>query len=83
MSSALSRRLYIANAGDSRAVLSRQGRAVDLSRDHRPLCSRERIRVEEAGGFFASMDGEGEYLNGQLAVTRALGNWHLQVRRRY
>jgi protein phosphatase 2C family protein 2/3 len=43
-----------------------------MSKDHRPCCINERKRVESLGGYVD--DG---YLNGQLAVTRALGDWHL------
>jgi protein phosphatase PTC2/3 len=69
----LSRSLLVANAGDCRAVLSRHGSALEMSRDHRPCCIRERKRIETLGGFI----DEG-YLNGHLAVTRALGDWHLE-----
>ena len=62
----------MANAGDCRAVLSRRGTAIEMSKDHRPCCINERKRVESLGGYVD--DG---YLNGQLAVTRALGDWHL------
>ncbi|KAF3453034.1 hypothetical protein FNV43_RR03467 [Rhamnella rubrinervis] len=67
------RSLLVANAGDCRAVLSRRGRAIVLSKDHNPCCMKERIRIESLGGYVD--DG---YLNGQLAVTRALGDWHLE-----
>ncbi|XP_042516446.1 probable protein phosphatase 2C 27 [Macadamia integrifolia] len=67
------RSLLVANAGDCRAVLSRLGVAIEMSRDHRPCCIKERKRVESLGGFID--DG---YLNGQLGVTRALGDWHLE-----
>ena len=43
--------LLVANAGDSRAVLSRRGRAIDLSRDHKPSCPAERERVRAAGAW--------------------------------
>ncbi|KAJ1281466.1 hypothetical protein BS78_04G307900 [Paspalum vaginatum] len=67
------RSLLVANAGDCRAVLSRRGTAIEMSKDHRPCCINERKRVESLGGYVD--DG---YLNGQLAVTRALGDWHLE-----
>ncbi|CAM0943397.1 unnamed protein product [Alopecurus aequalis] len=66
------RSLLVANAGDCRAVLSRRGVAIEMSKDHRTCCDNERERVESLGGYVN--DG---YLNGQLAVTRALGDWHL------
>lgn len=43
---------YIANVGDSRAILSTEGGrfAFNLSRDHRPTDSKEQERVISAGG---------------------------------
>ncbi|CAA7025177.1 unnamed protein product [Microthlaspi erraticum] len=67
------RRLIIANAGDCRAVLGRRGRAIELSRDHKPNCTTERVRIEKLGGVV--YDG---YLNGQLSVARAIGDWHMK-----
>lgn len=69
----LGRHLLVANAGDCRAVLCRKGVAVDMSQDHKPTYLPERMRVEEVGGFIN--DG---YLNGDLSVTRALGDWDLK-----
>ncbi|KAI4303086.1 hypothetical protein MLD38_038758 [Melastoma candidum] len=69
----LGRHLLVANAGDCRAVLCRRGVAVDMSQDHRPSYLPERVRVEELGGWIA-----GEYLNGCLSVTRALGDWDMK-----
>ncbi|XP_002982174.2 probable protein phosphatase 2C 57 [Selaginella moellendorffii] len=67
------RTLLVANVGDCRAVLCRRGRAVPMSRDHKPSCVEEKSRIESLGGFVD--DG---YLNGQLSVARALGDWHLE-----
>ncbi|KAL6571715.1 hypothetical protein OROHE_003358 [Orobanche hederae] len=70
----LGRNLLIANVGDCRAVLCRKGDAVQLSQDHRPSCQVERTRVEDLGGTI-----EYGYLNGELAVTRALGDWYMKL----
>lgn len=67
------RSLVVANAGDCRAVLCRRGKAMEMSRDHKPICSKERKRIEASGGYV--YDG---YLNGQLNVARALGDWHME-----
>ncbi|KAI3949699.1 hypothetical protein MKX01_040916 [Papaver californicum] len=67
------RTLLIANVGDCRAVLGKQGRAVELSKDHKPNCTSERLRIEKLGGIV--FDG---YLNGQLSVARAIGDWHMK-----
>ncbi|XP_042481694.1 probable protein phosphatase 2C 57 isoform X2 [Macadamia integrifolia] len=67
------RSLVVANAGDCRAVLSRRGKAIEMSRDHKPVCIKERMRIEASGGHV--YDG---YLNGQLNVARALGDWHME-----
>jgi hypothetical protein len=42
----LGRRVYVANVGDSRAVLCRRGRCIELSTDHKPGDSAERLRIE-------------------------------------
>ena len=65
--------LVVANAGDCRVVLSRAGKAIDLSTDQRPNCSTETSRIESAGGFV-----EDGYVNGYLGVSRAFGNFHLE-----
>ncbi|XP_010276526.1 PREDICTED: probable protein phosphatase 2C 47 [Nelumbo nucifera] len=72
----LGRLLLVANAGDCRAVLCRGGVAIEMSQDHRPIHASERRRVEELGGYID--DG---YLNGVLAVTRALGDWDMKFPR--
>ncbi|KAF9512177.1 hypothetical protein BS47DRAFT_1372866 [Hydnum rufescens UP504] len=61
--------LYTANAGDARAVLSRGGRAIRLTYDHKGSDAQEARRIKEAGGFVMN-----NRVNGVLAVTRSLGD---------
>ena len=60
-------------SGDSRAVISQSGRAIELSRDHKPHVPTERERIEASGGYVCT---EG-LLNGELAVARAIGDFHI------
>ena len=66
--------LYVAHAGDSRAVLCRDGRAMDLTQDHKPGLESEQSRVRSLGGHI--VDG---CVNGEIAVSRALGDVNLQT----
>lgn len=61
--------LVVANAGDSRCVLSRGGKAVDMSRDHKPDDPLELARIQAAGGSVA----EGR-VQGNLNLSRAIGD---------
>lgn len=47
--------LYVANAGDSRAVLGRGAQAVALSVDHKPASTTEKNRITNAGGFVSEV----------------------------
>lgn len=67
--------LLVANAGDSRAVLCRGGKAVTLSTDHKPATPAERARILDAGGAVCH---EGR-LNGELTVARSIGDFHLET----
>ncbi|CAN0009923.1 unnamed protein product, partial [Ectocarpus sp. 13 AM-2016] len=67
----------VAHVGDSRAVLccDDAGRAVEITEDHTPYSAGERARVEANGG---SVEHRGVLrVNGELAVTRTLGNRRL------
>ncbi|KAF8034972.1 hypothetical protein BT93_C1102 [Corymbia citriodora subsp. variegata] len=65
-------KLWVANLGDSRAVLSRKGKAIQMTTDHEP--SKERDSIENLGGFVTKMPGDVARVNGQLAVSRAFGD---------
>lgn len=68
--------LWTANVGDSRAVLSRKGQAVQLTTDHEP--NTERGIIENKGGFVSNIPGDVPRVNGQLAVARAFGDKSLK-----
>merc|ERR1719291_1091016 len=61
--------VWCANVGDSRALLCRSGRAVQLSVDHKPDREDESKRIEAAGGFVTF-----HRVLGRLAVSRAFGD---------
>ena len=62
-------KLIVANSGDSRAVLCRNGEAIDLTVDHKVSLESERERISAAGGIV--LNGR---VNGSLNLTRALGD---------
>lgn len=66
----LGNELYVANAGDSRCVVCRDGDAVDMSIDHKPEDEVESDRIKNAGGK-VSRDGR---VNGGLNLSRAIGD---------
>ncbi|KAK9023522.1 hypothetical protein V6N11_003740 [Hibiscus sabdariffa] len=68
--------LWVANVGDSRAVLSRRGQAIQMTTDHEP--NTERGSIENRGGFVSNMPGDVPRVNGQLAVSRAFGDKSLK-----
>lgn len=61
---------FFANCGDSRAVLSRNGRAFFSTQDHKPVNPTEKERIQAAGGSVMI-----QRVNGSLAVSRALGDY--------
>ncbi|KAI3784054.1 hypothetical protein L1987_43146 [Smallanthus sonchifolius] len=65
-------RLYVANVGDSRTIISKAGKAIPLSVDHKPNRSDERERIENAGGVV--MWAGTWRVGGVLAMSRAFGN---------
>ncbi|GAB4834555.1 hypothetical protein Ancab_032813 [Ancistrocladus abbreviatus] len=65
-----SEELVVANCGDCRAVLSRGGVAIPLSRDHKPDRPDETERVEAAGGRVLNWNGC--RVLGVLATSRSI-----------
>merc|ERR1719167_1632031 len=71
------RTLYVANAGDSRCVVCRDGQAVEMSFDHKPEDEPEMKRIEAAGGK-VTPDGR---VNGGLNLSRAIGDHTYKTRK--
>lgn len=66
----------MANVGDSRCVLCRNGIAIDMSVDHKPDDEKELKRIQNAGG---KVTAEGR-VNGGLNLSRAFGTYiHAKV----
>lgn len=61
--------IFIANCGDSRAVLYDGENLRFATEDHKPLNPKERKRIIDAGGTAT------DRINGTLAVSRALGDF--------
>ncbi|KAF2951196.1 hypothetical protein DAI22_01g244300 [Oryza sativa Japonica Group] len=68
--------IYVANVGDSRTVMSKAGKAIALSSDHKPNRKDERKRIENAGGV-VTWSGTWR-VGGVLAMSRAFGNRFLK-----
>ncbi|TKY88642.1 hypothetical protein EX895_002273 [Sporisorium graminicola] len=66
-------KIFVANAGDSRCVLSQGGSVIDLSIDHKPTLDSERERIENAGGYVSW-----GRVNGNLALSRAIGDFEFK-----
>eukprot|EP01118_Nematostelium_gracile_P019558 TRINITY_DN90_c0_g1_i4.p1 TRINITY_DN90_c0_g1~~TRINITY_DN90_c0_g1_i4.p1 ORF type:complete len:315 (+),score=75.85 TRINITY_DN90_c0_g1_i4:3-947(+) len=63
------RHLYTGNAGDARAVLCRDGKAIRLTYEHKAADESEAARITQSGGFI--IHGR---VNGQIIITRSLGD---------
>jgi len=63
------KKIYVANAGDSRCVMGVAGQAEEMSVDHKPDCQVEIDRIEKSGSVIT----EGR-VDGNLNLTRSLGD---------
>jgi protein phosphatase 1B len=62
--------IFLANCGDSRALISRAGHVHTATQDHKPTNPSEKERIQNAGGSVMI-----QRVNGSLAVSRALGDF--------
>ena len=63
------KKLYFANAGDSRVVMCKNGKAFEKSQDHKPELDSEKTRIYKADGWIS--DGR---VKGNLNLTRGFGD---------
>ncbi|QRV92274.1 protein phosphatase 2C [Ceratobasidium sp. AG-Ba] len=66
-------KILVANAGDSRSVMSVKGVVKELSFDHKPQNPAETSRIQAAGGYV-----EYNRVNGNLALSRAIGDFEFK-----
>ena len=63
------KKIFVANAGDSRCCLGAGGKCIPLSFDHKPESDIERKRIEAVGSVITE-----ERVDGNLNLTRAFGD---------
>ena len=63
------KKLFFANAGDSRSILCKNGQAFPMSTDHKPSIPAELKRIERAEGWVS--DGR---ILGNLNISRGIGD---------
>ncbi|KAG2450587.1 hypothetical protein HYH02_004427 [Chlamydomonas schloesseri] len=76
--SGVPRRLFVANAGDCRAVLVRSRRPLAASRDHTGLLEDERARLAAAGLHVTWQHGGWRIGSTGLQVTRCVGDFDVK-----
>lgn len=64
------KKIYFANAGDSRAVICKNGIGYQMSHDHKPDSAKEKNRIYKSGGWV----NEGR-IKGNLNLSRSLGDF--------
>ena len=64
------KKIYFANAGDSRAVICKNGLGYQMSHDHKPDSAKEKNRIYNSGGWVS----EGR-IKGNLNLSRSLGDF--------
>ena len=68
------KKIYFANAGDSRAVICKNGIGYQMSHDHKPDSAKEKNRIYKSGGWVS----EGR-IKGNLNLSRSLGDFEYKL----
>jgi serine/threonine protein phosphatase PrpC len=70
--------VWVANVGDSRAVMNSGHNVIDLTNDHKPMRPDEYRRITLLGGTVKkAFLGDVDRVNGVLALSRAIGDFSL------
>lgn len=69
--------IWVANAGDSRGILSGSRRSIALSVDHKPHREDEHERIRQRGGRVTFHPNDVPRVNGNLALSRSIGDKYL------
>ena len=64
------KKIFFANAGDSRVILCKGGKAFRMSIDHKPVLEIENNRIHKASGWINSYGR----INGNLNLSRCIGD---------
>jgi len=68
--------IICANVGDSRCVIGTRTATISMSEDHKPDDPEEQARIKAGGGFV-----QWNRVNGELAMSRALGDFRYKQNR--
>ena len=63
------KQLWVANAGDSRCVVSRRGRALALTHDHKPTDAAELARISQARRALSYLPGVAVIQNNHMTLA--------------
>ena len=66
----LTGKIFFANAGDSRVILCKKGKAYRMSVDHKPELELENNRIQKAKGWVSEFGR----INGNLNLSRTIGD---------
>ena len=66
----ITKKIFFANAGDSRVILCKNGKAYRMSIDHKPELELENNRIQKAKGWVSDYGR----INGNLNLSRTLGD---------
>lgn len=70
--------VVVGNCGDSRAIMAVGGqKSFAITEDHKPDGKSEYARIVAAGGKVTQVPGDVPRVNGQLAVSRSVGDFQL------